>query len=79
MGTTGGAWAFVGAKAKRSAPLVDRLLGVGMIVIAKGNLTVSFGPVVSPTNEIREFCGLRYTVFWDRRPERWLTCEEALR
>jgi Asp-tRNA(Asn)/Glu-tRNA(Gln) amidotransferase A subunit family amidase len=41
MATTGGSWAFVGTRAKKNAVLVEKLVEAGLIIIAKGNLTVS--------------------------------------
>jgi amidase len=41
MPTTAGSWAFVNAKPKNNAALVKKLLNAGMIIIAKGNMTVS--------------------------------------
>jgi Asp-tRNA(Asn)/Glu-tRNA(Gln) amidotransferase A subunit family amidase len=40
MATTGGSWALVGCKAKKNAALVEKLVEAGLIIIAKGNLTV---------------------------------------
>lgn len=40
MPTTVGSWAFVGAKPKKSAALVDKLINVGLIILGKANLTV---------------------------------------
>ncbi|KAF2834385.1 amidase signature enzyme [Patellaria atrata CBS 101060] len=45
MDTTVGSYAFVGAKPKKNAPIIDQLIQGGLIVIGKANLT--------------EFCGLR--------------------
>ncbi|KAL2064595.1 hypothetical protein VTL71DRAFT_3732 [Oculimacula yallundae] len=42
MGTTCGAEALVNAKA-RNAPIIDKLLQAGALIIAKANLSVSFG------------------------------------
>jgi amidase len=41
MSNTGGSWAFVGAVSKKNADLVEKMIGAGMILIGKGNLTVS--------------------------------------
>lgn len=40
MDTTCGAYAFVGVKAKKSAPIVDKIREAGMIIIGKANLSV---------------------------------------
>jgi Asp-tRNA(Asn)/Glu-tRNA(Gln) amidotransferase A subunit family amidase len=40
MGTTGGTWPLVGAKPKRNATIVQGFVDAGMIILAKGNLTV---------------------------------------
>lgn len=45
MDTTVGSYAFVGAKPKKNATIVDRLIRKGMIIIGKANMT--------------EFCGLK--------------------
>jgi amidase len=40
MATTVGSWAFVGAKPKKNAALVDKLIDAGLIILGKANLTV---------------------------------------
>jgi hypothetical protein len=44
MSNTAGSWAFVGAVSAKNADLVEKMLGAGMILIGKGNLTVSLHP-----------------------------------
>jgi amidase len=46
MSNTGGSWAFVGVVSAKNADLVDKMLSAGMILIGKGNLTVSYADVV---------------------------------
>jgi amidase len=41
LDTTVGSWAFVGAKPKKSAKLVEKLLQAGVIILGKANMTVS--------------------------------------
>jgi amidase len=38
--TTAGSWAFVGAKPKKNAALVENLIQAGLIILGKANLTV---------------------------------------
>jgi amidase len=42
MGTTAGAWALVGARARANSAVAQRLLDGGMIILGKTNLTVCF-------------------------------------
>jgi amidase len=49
MSNTGGSWAFVGAASGKNADLVEKMLDAGMILIGKGNLTVS---CVHPSEEL---------------------------
>ncbi|KAM7205425.1 Glutamyl-tRNA amidotransferase subunit A, mitochondrial [Naviculisporaceae sp. PSN 640] len=48
MDTTAGSWAFIGAKAKSNAALVQKLVDAGMIILGKANMT--------------EFAGLKTTM-----------------
>ena len=40
LDTTVGSWAFVGAKPKKNAELVENLVQAGLIILGKANLTV---------------------------------------
>jgi hypothetical protein len=41
MSTTLGSWAFVGAKATKNSAIVQLLVDSGLIILGKGNMTVS--------------------------------------
>jgi amidase len=41
MPTTGGSWAFISEKVVKNAAIVDKLIDAGMIILGKGNLSVS--------------------------------------
>lgn len=43
MTTTLGSWAFLGSKAKRNSAIAQKLVDAGMIIVGKGNMTVSWG------------------------------------
>jgi Asp-tRNA(Asn)/Glu-tRNA(Gln) amidotransferase A subunit family amidase len=60
MCTTGGNWAFVGAKCVKSAAVAQKFIDAGMIIIAKANLTVSYYvTIVDIANMVQEFAGLK--------------------
>lgn len=40
MSTTLGSWAFVGAKATKNSAVAQLLMDAGLIILAKGNMTV---------------------------------------
>jgi amidase len=41
MDTTGGAYAFVGARPKKNGAIVQKLVDAGLIILGKANMTVS--------------------------------------
>jgi amidase len=64
MSTTAGSWAFVGSKAKRNSAVAQRLVDAGMIIVGKGNMTVSESSNMDLTQTegvYQELCGLKTT------------------
>ncbi|RHZ70336.1 hypothetical protein CDV55_108201 [Aspergillus turcosus] len=46
MKTSAGSWALVDSRPRRNAPVVDKLIDAGLIILGKANLSVSF-PLIS--------------------------------
>jgi amidase len=60
LSTTGGNWAFVGARCIENASVIQRLVDAGAIIIAKGNLTVSADSISKGyTNKTTGICGIK--------------------